>query len=86
MLSPSSSQGHRMQFGQLTPHDIITLLCGVPARRFAAQTQTWLRKLLLLSFATVSISAAQAQVYPSRPITIVVPGAAGGPEIRSRAW
>jgi hypothetical protein len=39
-----------------------------------------LQKLLLgLSIAVAAIGNAEAQQYPSHPITIVVPGAAGGP-------
>jgi hypothetical protein len=39
-----------------------------------------LRELLLsLAFATAGIGSTAAQVYPSRPITVVVPAPAGGP-------
>ena len=34
---------------------------------------------LVLAFAAAGVSGTAAQIYPSRPITIVVPGPAGGP-------
>jgi len=37
------------------------------------------RALLLLALASAATDGSAAETYPSRPITIVVPGAAGGP-------
>ena len=39
-----------------------------------------MRTLLVVAFATLAgIAAAQAQTYPSRPVTLIVPYPAGGP-------
>jgi tripartite-type tricarboxylate transporter receptor subunit TctC len=60
---------------------IVTLGSVAVARPLAPQARArGLRKLLWgLSIAAAAIGNAEAQQYPSRPITIVVPGAAGGP-------
>ena len=60
---------------------IVTLGSMAVARPLAPQVRArGLRKLLWgLSIAAAAIGNAEAQQYPSRPITIVVPGAAGGP-------
>ena len=60
---------------------IVTLGSMAVARPLAPQARArGLRKLLWgLSIAAAAIGNAEAQQYPSRPITIVVPGAAGGP-------
>jgi tripartite-type tricarboxylate transporter receptor subunit TctC len=44
-----------------------------------ARTCGLLKLLLGLSFGVAAVGNAQAQQYPSHPITVVVPGAAGGP-------
>src|SRR6188472_1036072 len=38
-----------------------------------------IRLLLSLAFLALSAIGAQAQTYPSRPVTVIVPFAAGGP-------
>jgi len=60
---------------------IVTLGGMAVARPLAPQARAHgLRKLLWgLSITAAAIGNAEAQQYPSRPITIVVPGAAGGP-------
>jgi hypothetical protein len=67
-----------MQFNQLKRREFITLLGGSNIM-FEVRTCDWLRISVLGGALLAVAQTAAAQSFPSRPLTLVVPFAAGGP-------